>query len=476
LYGHSLPCYLAKSPKILNSLITSVLGITGIPSFLANSIVLSVFPFFQYIKINVFKLRLIQLDMLKIKEAYNKVMNDSLYRNSMYLMIGTAIMSVLGFVAWAIISKIYSAEEVGLATTIISVMGIITSFSVLGLNAGLIRFLPKSGRKNDKINTTFTLAALVSIIVTSVFLLGLKGFSPSLLFIKQNLIYSIIFIIFMVFATLGSLIESVFIAYRASGFVLLKNTIFSFGKMAFPFLFVSFGAYGIFGSWMLSLILGYVVVFLILIYKFAYKPKLVFYDSIIEKIGKYSFGNYISGFIGGLPILMLPVLITNLHHPELTAYFYMAMMVANVLFIIPNATTSSLFAEGSNNEKALGEQIKKAIKIISWLIIPAIIITIFIGKYVLLFFGNDYSIEGYGFLQVLAFSGIFISINSVFGAILRVKKKIGTMIIMNIINTGVILLASYFLVKEGFGLWGVGIAWISGQALVSLIYFAFLRK
>lgn len=410
-----------------------------------------------------------------IKNKYNAFMSDSLYRNSIYLMLSTGIMAALGFVFWAIVSRLYSAEEVGLATTIISVMGIITSFSLLGLNAGLIRFLPTSERKNDKINTSFTLAILITIIVTTFFLLGLKGFAPKLIFIKKNMIYSFIFIIFMIFATLSSLIDSVFIAYRKAGYILLKNSIFSISKLIFPVMLAFLGAYGIFGSWMFSIIIASLITIGILIFKFDYKPKIVFYDSIILKIGKYSFGNYISGFIGGFAILSLPLLITNLHHPEMTAYYYIAMSIAAVLFIIPQATTNSLFAEGSHNIKALKIQIKKSIKIISLLIIPAIIVIMLIGKYILGFFGADYAQNGYIFLQLLAISGIFVSINSIYGAILRVKKKIKTMILMSIISAFLTISLSYLAIIYGYGLLGIGFAYLIAQVISSIVYFLFYK-
>ncbi|GBE20568.1 hypothetical protein BMS3Abin17_01309 [archaeon BMS3Abin17] len=46
-----------------------------------------------------------------------------------------------------IIARMFAIYEVGLATTIISVMGLITGFSVLGLNIGLIRYLPRAKEK-----------------------------------------------------------------------------------------------------------------------------------------------------------------------------------------------------------------------------------------------------------------------------------------------------------------------------------------
>ena len=146
----------------------------------------------------------------------------------------------------------------------------------------------------------------------------------------------------------------------------------------------------------------------------------------------------------------------------------MDMMVVGLIYIIPVATSQALFAEGSYNELELKNHLKKAIKIISIIIIPAILIAVFLGKYILLAFGKDYSIEGLILLRLLALSGIFISINSVIGTILRVKHRIRVLIYINFINTIIILGLSYLFLSKG--LLGIGFAWIIGQGLVSLIY------
>ena len=409
-------------------------------------------------------------------EKTKLIPEDSLYRNSLYLMIGTFVMSILGFVFWMINARLFTTEQVGLATTIISASVLITSISALGLGAGLIRFLPKSERKNQKINTCFTLIALFTIVVSVIFLLVIDFTSPKLHFIKENMILAFVFIVFMVFASLNGLIDNVFVAYRSAKYTLVKNSIFSILKLAFPFLLVSLGAYGIFGSWMLALIIGFIVSFIILIYKFNYKPRFVFYDSIIRKIGKYSFGNYVAGFIGGLPTLLLPLIITNMLKAETAAYYCMAMMIASTLFIIPSATSNSLFAEGSYNEKQLKHQVKKAIKIISLLIIPAIILTIIFGKYVLLLFGKSYSSEGYMFLNLMAISGIFVAINAVIASIIKVRKKISVLITRSMLSAVFILGLSLLFIKQGQGLLGIGYAYLIGQILTAIMFAWMLWK
>lgn len=405
-----------------------------------------------------------------IMKKYKKIIGDSLYRNSIYLMLSTLVMSILGFIFWMIGARLFTTEQVGLAITLISVTGLIVSFSLLGLNTGLVRYLPSAKDKNKKINTVFTLVAIVTIIISSIFLLSTRILSPKLMFVHDNIFLAFVFIVFMVFTSFSSLIDSIFIAYRNSKFVLIKNTIFSSLKIVLLFMFVWLGAYGIFTSHMIGLISGFITVFIALMIKFGYKPRFVFHDSIIKQIGKYSFGNYVAGFIGSLPTLLLPLLILNLLGAESSAYYFIAMMIATLLYTISSATSSSLFAEGSYDESEIKIQVKKAIKIIGAFLIPGILITLLLGKYILLLFGHDYSSEGFAFLKILAISGIFISINSIFGTLLRVRKKIKALIWISAFNAVLILGLSYLFINKGLGLSGIGYAWIIGQGIVSVAY------
>ena len=125
-------------------------------------------------------------------------MDDSLYRNSIYLMLSTAALAFFGFFFWLLVARIFTSVQIGLATTLISVASLISAFSLLGLNSGLIRYLPTSETKNDKINTSFALIIMTAIFLSIFYLLIVHLFTPKLEFIRENLYYSILFIIFMV--------------------------------------------------------------------------------------------------------------------------------------------------------------------------------------------------------------------------------------------------------------------------------------
>ena len=412
-----------------------------------------------------------------ISKFYNYLAIDSLYKNSIYLILSTGVMAVFGFFFWIINARLYSAEQVGIGTTLISIMTLISSFSLLGLGNSLIKYLPTSDKKNEKINTSFMFVGLTSIFISIFFLAFLKKFSPRLLFVRESIIFSLLFILFIVFSSLNIISESVFTAYRSSKFVLIKNTISSIVKLILPIFLVALGAYGIFVSMGIAMAVAFLVSLVFLFLRFNYLPKPIIDRIVVKRMTKFSLGNYIAGFIGGLPVMVLPILITNSIGAKFSAYFYMDMMIANLLYIISMATSQSLFAESSYSETELKVHLKKAIKIISIIIIPAIIVTSLFGNYILLAFGKEYSYEGFILLKFLSISGIFISINAIGSAILKIKQKIKLLILLSLINTTVILSLSVFFIKMNlFGIIGVGIGWIVGQGIISVIYLLFIKK
>jgi O-antigen/teichoic acid export membrane protein len=182
-------------------------------------------------------------------------------------------MAVFGFFFWIINARLYSAKQVGIGTTLISIMTLISSFSILDLGNGLIRHLPTSERKNKKISTSFTLIGLTSIFISIFFLVFLKTFSPRLLFVRESIIFSLLFVIFIVFSSLNIISKNVFIAYRSSKFVLIRNTISSIAKLILPIFLVTIGAYGIFLSMGIATAVAFLLSLVFLILRLNYLPK-----------------------------------------------------------------------------------------------------------------------------------------------------------------------------------------------------------
>lgn len=256
--------------------------------------------------------------------------------------------------------------------------------------------------------------------------------------------------------------------------MLIKSTISSIAKLILPIFLVALGAYGIVVSMGIAMAIAFLFSLIFLISRFNYLPKPIIDRSIVKKMTKFSLGNYIARYIGELPATVLPILITNSIGAKFSAYFYMDMIIASLIYIIPLSISRSLFAEGSYIETELKVQLKKAIKIISIVIIPAIIIISIFGNYILLAFGKEYSSEGVIFLQILTISGIFLSINHIGNSIFYIKNRIKLIILVNFIGASIVLSLSIIFIHNN--LLGIGVGWMLGQGIISVIYSLFIKK
>ena len=414
------------------------------------------------------------LNLTSIKKGYSQILSDPLYRNSMLNMASTAILGGLGFLFWIIIARLYKTENVGIATTLISVMALLSSFTSLGLNVSLNRYLPKSANKSELINSSFIIVTIATVFVSVIFFLGLQTFSPQLLFLRSNLLYIVSFTIFVVFCSWNTLVESTFMAFRAAGSILIKNVIISVLKLLVPFALTAFGVYGIFASTSLALSLGVLVSLLILIFNFKIRPSLSVNISLIKKTGAYSFANYLAGFLLSMPSLVLPIVILDVLSAKFTAYYYIASMIRNILLIIPLATTQALLTEGSYDEAELKKHVKKAIVTTLLILVPATVVIFFGSSTLLQLFGKNYATDAAQFLQLYSVSTIFTAILLLASAIMNIKHQIKSLIVLNVIAAICTLGMSCAFLPGN--LLGIGWGWLLGQVLTGIVSVVFIIR
>ncbi|HYT37489.1 MAG TPA: oligosaccharide flippase family protein [Ktedonobacteraceae bacterium] len=408
------------------------------------------------------------------KKIYKHIMTDSIYKNSIFNMASTFVLGGFGFVFWIIIARLYRPENVGIATTLISLMTLLSSFTILGLDSSLTRHLPKSANKNELINSSFVIVTIATLLPSVMFFLGLQIFSPQLLFLRSNIFYILSFIIFTIFTSWNILVDSIFMAFRAAGNILIKNIIISILKLVLLFALIAFGAYGIFASAASGLALGVLAGLIIFILKFKFRPSISVNISLIKEHSIYSLANYIIVFIRSMPSLVLPIIILNILSAKYAAYYYIAAMIQNVLLVVPLATEQALLAEGSHNEAELKKHVKKAITMMLVILIPATTIIVLFGNILLQFFGKSYAIEAFRFLQLYSISTIFTAFLLIASAVMNVKHKIKTLVVSNVIAAASTLCLTCAFISGR--LVGVGWGWILGQAIAGLVSIYFIIR
>jgi O-antigen/teichoic acid export membrane protein len=139
------------------------------------------------------------------------------------------------------------------------------------------------------------------------------------------------------------------------------------------------------------------------------------------------------------------------------------MMIGNLLYAIPWATTRSLFAEGSHDESELRTHALRAIKIIAATMLPAIAILLLFGSFLLHVFGPTYASEGAGLLRLIALSGIVVATYSFFGSYFKVRRSPKWLVVINLFYAIGIIGGTSLLIP--LGLIGVGYAWIIGHVI-----------
>jgi len=395
---------------------------------------------------------------------------DPLYRNSLLLMVNTAVTTGMGFIFWMVVARYYTEYEVGLAAAIISAISLLALISSLGLDVALIRFLSKAREPVKMINSCFTISGIVALAVAGIFLAGLDLWSPATEFVRGNIRFLLAFILFVVCWPLSGLMASVFVAGRRAEFVLVKSTIFSLLKIPLPILLAYyFHAFGIVGSWGVAAVAAFIISLFLFIPRIqkSYRPVPRLDLSIIRDIWKYSAGNYFVSIFAAAPYFLLPIIVVNLISAEQNAYFYVAWMMAGLVYAIPVAVSASLFAEGSHAEEALVANARRSFRFIILLLVPAIILLVALGKWLLLLFGENYSSNGLTLLWILGASGLFIAVNDVYYSILRVRGRIRELFFIRaLISIAVVVAGS--LIAPKIGIVGIGYAWISAQAVASI--------
>ena len=402
---------------------------------------------------------------------------DPLYRNSLFLFANTLVTTSLGFFFWMVVARYYTAYEVGVSAAIISTINMLALISTLGMDTAIIRFLPKAKKPLEMINSSFILCGLVALIVVAIFLAGVEVWSPATGFVRENSMFIFAFVMFALFWPLSGILSSVFIARRRTEFALMKDTIFSLLKIPLPILLaLFFHAFGIVSSWGIAAGIALIIALVLFLPRVqqSYKPQFRVNLSVIRDIWKYSAGNYFAHLFTSAPSLLLPIIIVNILSGEQNAYFYIAWTMASLLFAIPVAASQSLFAEGSHFEEQLAANARRSFKFILLLLIPAVILVVALGKWLLLLFGEAYSTNGLTLLWILGASSLFVGVNSTYYSILRVRGRIRELIAIRAFISIIVIVISSLITPE-VGIVGIGYVWIGVQALVSVYVLLIVR-
>lgn len=395
-------------------------------------------------------------------------------RNAVYLILTEAVGAGLGLAFWSVAARLFPGAAgdgvLGLGAILITSATLLAILSTLGFNISLVRFLPEpSAAVVRLVNSSVTIASAVAVVLAIAFGLAAGSFAPALGFLSGDPGLLALFAFFTAVWTISLLFDAALIGLGQARFVLLRSVIYNLLKVPLPVALVAILSqpFALFSAWGIGLLVANVVAAIFLLARVipGYRLRPDLDRAGVGSMARYSFASHATNVLGAVPGLVFPLLVARILSTPEAAFFYIAWMLANFLFVIPGSIFTSVFAEGSRRRPGLKGNALDGLFLSLAVLVPGVAATFLAGPSVLVALKPSF-VSAVPLLNVLAASSFFVAINVLYIAVRRVEKRVREVLYLYLGATlGALVLAWPMMAVAG--LMGAGLAFGVAQAGVA---------
>ena len=390
------------------------------------------------------------------------VNSDRLVKISFFLIVTLLAAGILGVGFSVVVARMFTPEQVGVGTSLISAAGLIGFLSLFGLNWTIIRFIAKSNNANAQITYSLLVVAGLGVLISGIYVIVVPLYAPALSFVRGNLACAVGVIVVGALSGINLLRASVFVGARRPGYNLfLDGVLQGTTKLVLPFALIGLGAYGVFasmgGASLIAVVLSILCMRRVLGFRFDFRPEAVMTREQLS----YSLSGYISMVFNIAPIMALPLIALHTLGGAQAGYFYLTFQIANFMYGISYSVGEALLAEGSFDESRIVSLVKRSALLLVALQSVGVIILTVGSWFILSVFGREYAEHGEHLLQILGLGAFAVALNTLATYLLRILKLLRSMIASNVVvGVATIGLAQLWCPR---GIEWLGWAWLSGQ-------------
>lgn len=397
---------------------------------------------------------------------FREHLRNPFYRNSIYIALGRFSEVGFGFLFWTLAARLYSVGEVGIATALISSLGLVMAFSRFGFDMVIIRFMPAYDR-SQVFNTCFWITTVAAIVVGIVYLIVIDLVSPEIAFIRD---YAFFFLLFTVVNAITLTTGNALFSFRKADLKFIQNLIMGV-RLPLLFPFALLGSVGIFYSFGFAYLAATVFAMVVIRGYVTLSPRIDW--EFTRRTSRFSSLNYFANLLQSIPTLMMPILIVNILGSEDAALYYVAFAIGNLVLIIPDALSTSFFVEGSHGIN-LRKGVFRNLVATYAILIPVILLMLIFGDHLLSFFGEEYR-AAFELLRVIAISSLFVTIYNLFIPFQNIRLQAGAIVVLNLIRFMFLLGLSYVFLSC-FGVIGAGYAWAITYLILGIGIAVFVKE
>ncbi len=392
---------------------------------------------------------------------------DHMVRNALYLIFSSALQSSLGFAFWIVVARLFSAADVGRASSLISATQVIAYLALLGLNSTLVRYLPTSANRDGLISAGLLLVGGCGACIGLVYALATPVIAPRLAFVGHNPTLTAGFVVLTAAASVNLLTDSVFIASRKANLCALTDGgVGGTTKIAGAVLLAGAGAFGVYGASTAGFAASALVSVILILVSLGWRPSLRNSIRTLAPLLRFSAANYAGNILSLLPVLVVPLIILDRLGDRAAAYYFVPFQIATLLYSAAYAVGQAFLAEGSHAGTDRRLLLRRSRRILVILYLPAVLIVMVGAHWVLLIFGVRYSEFGTGSLIMLTAAAVPIAACNWSWTVLRLNGRLSAIVWTSAVYTAGICGFAWFLAPRG--LTALTAAWPLGSLLAAV--------
>jgi O-antigen/teichoic acid export membrane protein len=398
--------------------------------------------------------------------------NSVMLSNAVSLMGTTVVTSTLGFVYWWAAARYFPTATVGTASASISAMTLLGGFCMMGLGTLLITELPRQpGHGGELISTALIVVGGVGAGVGVVFALVASYVSPAFRSLSGNILDICMFAAGVSFTATALVLDQALIGLLRGKLQFWRNAIFSVIKLAALFvaglLLPGKDGMTIYATWVGGNMLSLVALVGLLFMKRGrpgrrYLPQW----SLLRKSGLAALQHHLLNLSLQASVLLLPVIVTAQLSPTMNARFYIALMLAGFVFLLPNTLTIVLHAMNSAQQTTLPQKARMTIGLSFAAGILTNCLFQFTAPHVLAIFGSSY-IGAAPCLRILLLAVFPLIIRNHYISVNRIRDRVTQAMFCIIPAAALEVIAAIVGARIG-DLTGLSAGWVAALGIESL--------
>lgn len=398
-----------------------------------------------------------------------------LVRTALALVSTSFLTSALGFIYWAVSARFFPPSNVGQAATAIAAMNLIAPLTTLGFGTLLLAELPTmSTRRTELVSTAAVFSgifggglALICAMVLPQEFLGLPG-------IGHDVSATLLFAAGVAVQGVAMMLDSALLGIAGGGPQLWRNGTLAVVKLvlliAFALTLSQHGSLSIYASWFLANVVSVVTMTIWL----ARKRKVTLREmlptrSALKGLHFVAAKHHALNLALLVPYFSMPIVANTTLGSEQAGYLYATWSVAGLVFLLPLALSTALFASGARETGTFLMELRFTLRYSLAACLAANLVLLPLGGMVLHVFGSAYADNGHTTLVLLCLAGFGVIVKDHHVTIARVAGRVGREAVW-VWGLTVCELAAASVGAHLHGLTGLGQGWLLAVALETVVF------